>query len=323
MTYPELREAVNKSIRQAQTARAIRELEAYVKEHSLYDTESELISISANYEENERNKRMFIVSAGEYGIALAKVNASLLGLLNRLADQQPAARPDPAPAQPASEKHESASGNSGKTKILFLAANPDNTGKLRLDKEYREIQESIRMSEGRDRFALEQRFAVRNKDLRRAMLDIDPNIVHFSGHGFSAQDAPEGLRTLKFNRPDAAEGPQPEGLGIALEDDQGQAKLVSTEALSDFFSNFADHVQCVLLNACYSKTQAEAIVEHIPYVIGMSQAVPDLTAIEFATAFYDAIGAGKDIPKAFSIAKSSISMSGLSGENIPRLLEKK
>ena len=41
-------------------------------------------------------------------------------------------------------------------------------------------------------------------------------------------------------------------------------------------------VDCILINTCYSDTQAEAISEHIQYVIGMNQAIKDKAAIQFA-----------------------------------------
>jgi hypothetical protein len=91
-------------------------------------------------------------------------------------------------------------------KILILAANPKNSVPLRLDEEVREIDEGLRRAQMRDRFELEQKWAVRPRDVQRAILDFAPQIVHFSGHG-------------------VGEG------GLALEDELGQAKLVSTSAL--------------------------------------------------------------------------------------------
>jgi hypothetical protein len=67
----------------------------------------------------------------------------------------------------------------------------------------------------------------------------------------------------------------------------GQAKFVDAEALAGLFKLFADRVQCVILNACYSEVQAEAIARYIPYVIGMSEAIGDRAAIEFSVGFYD------------------------------------
>jgi hypothetical protein len=64
--------------------------------------------------------------------------------------------------------------------ILFLAANPKDTGRLRLDQELRDIAEGLQRAQKRDQFNLEQRLAVRPRDIQRAMLDVGPQIIHFS-----------------------------------------------------------------------------------------------------------------------------------------------
>ncbi len=69
--------------------------------------------------------------------------------------------------------------------ILFLAANPLETARLRLDQEYRQISEGLQRSEYRDRYRLESRWAVQAVDLRRALLEETPQILHFSGHGIN------------------------------------------------------------------------------------------------------------------------------------------
>lgn len=166
-------------------------------------------------------------------------------------------------------------------KILILAANPSNTARLRLNEEVRDIQEGLRRSLHRDEFELAQRWAVRPLDLQRAMLDERPQIVHFSGHG---------------------EGEE----GLAFEDNFGNAQLVSSEALSILFELFSDQVECIVLNGCYSQKQAAVIVEHIDYVIGMSQAIKDTAAIDFAVGFYDALGAGRHYEFAHRLACAAI-----------------
>jgi hypothetical protein len=77
-----------------------------------------------------------------------------------------------------------------------------------------------------------------------------------------------------------------------LENDKGESAPVPTDALADLFKLCAEHVDCVVLNACESDLQAEAISKHIPYVIGMTSSVSDDAAREFAVGFYDALGAG-------------------------------
>ena len=49
----------------------------------------------------------------------------------------------------------------------------------------------------------------------------------------------------------------------------------------------AGAIAFAVLNACYSFVQASALAQHIPYVIGMKQAIGDKAAIKFATGFYN------------------------------------
>jgi hypothetical protein len=62
-------------------------------------------------------------------------------------------------------------------KILILAANPKNTTPLRLDQEVREIDEGLTRAKQRDRFELEQKWAVRPRDVQRAILDLSPHQI--------------------------------------------------------------------------------------------------------------------------------------------------
>jgi hypothetical protein len=169
--------------------------------------------------------------------------------------------------------------------ILFLAANPINTSPLRLDEEVREIDEGLRRAKHREQYELKQKWAVRPEDLRRSMLDYTPQIVHFSGHGTGEK-------------------------GIVFEDSQGLGKPVTASAITHLFALFPQ-VECVVLNACYSEIQANAIMQNVPYVIGMSQAVGDRAAIVFATSLYDALGAGQSISFAYKFACAAIELAGI------------
>ncbi|MBD2207811.1 CHAT domain-containing protein [Calothrix sp. FACHB-1219] len=181
--------------------------------------------------------------------------------------------------------------------ILILAANPKSTPALRLDEEVREIDAGLRRANQRDRFHLEQRWAVRSRDVQNALLDLKPQVVHFSGHGENE-------------------------MGLILENEVGKAVAVGTEALAGLFELFADRVECVVLNACYSEVQAEAIAKHIPYVIGMNKAIGDRAAIEFAVIFYAALGAGESVEFAYKLGCNAIRMAGIE-EYLTPVLKKK
>src|SRR5215813_1158252 len=67
--------------------------------------------------------------------------------------------------------------------ILFLAANPLDTGRLALDREARSIHLELKRSGYRDRFDFVTRWAAEPLDLLRELRELKPSIVHFSGHG--------------------------------------------------------------------------------------------------------------------------------------------
>lgn len=182
-----------------------------------------------------------------------------------------------------------------RTKILVLASNPVNTKLLRLDEEAREIGESLRRGEQGSAFTVESRWAARIRDLSRAMLDCRPQLVHFSGHG--------------------------NPVGLSFEDHEGRAQTVKVAALSNLFKLFSGQVECVVLNACHSAPQAEAIAEHVPYVVGMTKALPDGAAIKFAGGFYDALGAGRSYQDAYKFGCSALEVAGVAGHDTPVLYE--
>ncbi|MFB2770840.1 CHAT domain-containing protein [Pelatocladus sp. BLCC-F211] len=181
--------------------------------------------------------------------------------------------------------------------ILILAANPKGTTPLRLDEEVREIDAGLQRAKQREQFALEQKWAVQPRDIQRAMLDINPQIIHFSGHGTGDE-------------------------GLVFEDETGSAKLVNGEALAELFDLFADQIECIVLNGCYSQVQADAIAQHINYVIGMSKAIGDRAAIEFAVGFYDALGAGKPVEFAYKFGCAAIRLAGIPEQLTPTLKKK-
>lgn len=167
-----------------------------------------------------------------------------------------------------------------KKKILLLASNPSQMKQRRFDKEISEIEEGIRRSKYCERFIISNRLAVQLRDLRRALLDHEPHILHFIGHGNTG--------------------------GIIVEDERGKAIALSRDALSGLFKLCVPPLECVILNACLADEQIDAIGEHVAFVVGMRDKVKDKASIEFSIGFYDALGAGRPIPHAFQFGKNAI-----------------
>jgi len=185
-----------------------------------------------------------------------------------------------------------------KIKILFFASNPEDVTPLNLDEEIRSITTKIRASEYRDALDLISRWAVRPDDLLQELNIHKPTVVHFSGHGSSSGE-------------------------LVLMNDLRQAKTVSPPALKALFSTLKDNIRLVVLNACYSKTQADAIAQVIDCVIGMNTSIGDNAAIAFAASFYRAIGFGRSVKDSFDQGKVSLMLEDIPEENTPELLVRK
>lgn len=182
-----------------------------------------------------------------------------------------------------------------KIKILFLAASPVEEAHLQLDQEYREIDEKLKKSRYRDIFELKSQWAVRIGDLTSYLMEHAPDIVHFSGHGSDTHE-------------------------IILLNSNNESLPVSAEKISNLFAILKDNIKCVVLNACYSDGQAQAIAEHIDCVIGMSDAIGDDSAIVFASHFYQALAFGRNVQDAYKLGCLQIDMENLDEGLTPKLI---
>jgi hypothetical protein len=164
-----------------------------------------------------------------------------------------------------------------KVKVLFFAANPQGTRQIALDEEAREIEAKIRGADYREALELITKWAVRPVDLLQFLNQHQPTVVHFSGHGSTAAE-------------------------IILLDRDRRPKPVSQQALAALFRALKDKIRVVVLNACFSRPQAEAIAQEIDCAVGMGPAIGDPAAIVFAASFYRALGFGRSVQNAFDQA---------------------
>ncbi len=179
--------------------------------------------------------------------------------------------------------------------VAFFATDPTTVSehRLLLDAEVRDIQEAIRLSSHRDVVKLESRWALRPKDIMQYMSELEPTVVHFSGHGTAGGE-------------------------LVLLDGNGGTKYVSLESIVSAFEHF-DTVKLVFLNACHSCAQAASLTKYIDAAIGMNKSISDDAARVFAVQFYSAIGFGKSIKSAFALAKIALMLEGIPEESTPEL----
>jgi hypothetical protein len=173
-------------------------------------------------------------------------------------------------------------------RILFLAANPLATSRLDLEEELRSLEGELRSVLHRDRIDLISAHAVRPDDVVRLLRREAPAVVHFSGHG--SQE------------------------GIMLRGDQSDLEVPGS-ALARVFRDRG--IKLVVLNACFSDSQAEALEGAVPVVVGTTASLDDEAARRFSTAFYRTIGDGYAISEAFRDGRDVVDVSKL--EDVFRL----
>lgn len=169
--------------------------------------------------------------------------------------------------------------------LLVVSANGRNTGDLQLATEQRIIQDEMDASPNAEVVSVRLRPAAIYEDLSSYLLVDTPCILHLAGHGTSA--------------------------GITLQGERGLPVVMTSQQLARLLSPrpISASLRLVVLNACWSDAQAQAIVPHVDAVIGMESAVADDVALEFARGLYRGLAYGLSVEDAMSMARGQIAPS--------------
>jgi hypothetical protein len=197
--------------------------------------------------------------------------------------------------------------------ILFLAADPSATSRLALDEECAAIELELRMTEGRDDFDFRSRWAVSVDDVMRSLNELQPTVIHFSGHGGDEVDDPCRPRLACRDVGAVARA------GIQLQDEQRRPQLVSASALAQMIASAAPSARVVVLNACFSDGVADSLCGVVDYVVGMTGAISDDAARSFAVGFYRALGHRRSIGNAVDQAVATLAAKRFSDAHLPTL----
>ena len=183
-----------------------------------------------------------------------------------------------------------------KATVLFLAADPfSEETKLELEKEYKAVYNALAGAQHGDAFPIGYYPDPATFDFIRLLLDSRPAILHFSGHG----------------------SPHDELIFVS---EDGEAQAASTDALRTVFGALDEPARLVVLNACYSESQAKAITETVDFAIGMSSEITDEAAIVFSTEFYRALGENSSVAAAHGLGLAVLKMEQIPEAHIPRLI---
>ncbi|HEX2687179.1 MAG TPA: CHAT domain-containing protein [Kofleriaceae bacterium] len=200
--------------------------------------------------------------------------------------------------------------------ILFLSANPSDTSRLALDEECAAIKRELRMTAHRDDFEFRSAWAVTVDEMARHLIEWQPTIVHFSGHGVGS--APALTRTSATYRDVAVPAAGSVKSGIYLQGEQGGSQLVTARALAMMIKSAAASARVVVLNACYSELQADALCSGVDCVVGMTGAIRDDAARSFAVGFYRALGDRRSVANAVEHAVATLAAKQHLDEHLPR-----
>jgi hypothetical protein len=166
--------------------------------------------------------------------------------------------------------------------IMFASASPEKEVRLRVDKEFRQVIEKLRGARHRDRFRVVQISALRFEDLRTALLEHKPHVLHLSCHG-----EPDGSLTFESGTEDGAQA-------------------VPKKKVLRLLRALGSSLRIVVFNACHSAKIACELPPAIGLSVGMNKAIFDSEAVEFSVAFYEALGFGETVQTAFDTALAGL-----------------
>lgn len=189
-----------------------------------------------------------------------------------------------------------------KIKVLFFSADPLSTQpagspRLLLDEEVRQIRKRVDASVFGNMLEFDWRLAATVRDLQQALEETRPRIVHFSGHGGSS--------------------------GLVLAGSDGRPRYVDGPVLRELFQKNPGVIKLVVLTACNSLAQAEAIKDVVGCAIGANARIADDASIEFNAKFYSAIASGRSVQDAFERARMALKLEHPDQAEILQLLHGK
>jgi CHAT domain len=168
-------------------------------------------------------------------------------------------------------------------KILVVTANSKTTP-LQLSAELRGIRDALGEASN---FRITHEAEIRAQDLIRRLVDEQPDILHFAGHGAGGSEQ-----------------------ALSVITDKGETAIITKRDLGAIMESIPAKPRLIVLNACFSAELADELVKWTEVVIGADGAIGDDPARRFAVSLYRALGKSCSVHAAFTLAKTELKISG-------------
>ena len=173
--------------------------------------------------------------------------------------------------------------------VLFIVACPRDQVRLALDEEIRAVSRRL----AHTRVRLITALAATYEDLREALREVRPGVVHIACHGEASGD-------------------------IWLSDGHQGSERVPGATLAELLAILRHNLRLVVINACFSGSIAGHVAPVVGAAIGMSEAIRDEAAVRFSATLYASLAADEPIEQAFRLAVNDLGCLG--EDHVPVLL---
>lgn len=172
------------------------------------------------------------------------------------------------------------------------------------------------MTTCRDDFEVRSKWAVSVDEMMRHLNELQPTIVHFSGHGGRGADI--GVQDSQHRQSPAHRdiGATAES-GIQLQDEHGEPQYVSARALTRMIRSASSSARLIVLNTCFGNDLADVLLGVVDCVVGMTGAIGDEAARSFAVGFYRALGNRSSVGNAVEQAVATLAAKRVPDERLP------
>ncbi len=312
MTAKKLKEKVHFFIGKAKTKEAMDAIAIWAHENSQKQLKDDINLLKGELVTLDRQETLGLLSFSDVAREKAKLNHRLLNLLNGIDKTNDKVEEGTEETVPKKVTKKKAVAKPTAKKILFLGANPFDTGKLNLKEEYAGIAKQLEDKGAKERLVLKSEFCTDLEGFQEKTNTFRPNILHFAGHGSDANGELEAFGR-GIGRPDWKEN-----IGLIFhKSGYGGAMLINDATLDYNFQTFIEDdkipIEVLVLNACYSTNQAEVLSKRVKYVVGVHNSIDDNASIDFSAGFYYGLSDGKTIESAFRYGK---------GRAMPKLKDK-